>query len=78
MKAILEFQLPEDQFEFLRASKASDLANVVWEMDQYLRKKMKYESEDMSEEVFQTYEAVRNHLSNLMDEHGLQFDSIIQ
>ena len=37
MKAILEFDLPDDSGEFRLASTASDLYNTLWEMDQWLR-----------------------------------------
>lgn len=42
MKAILDFNLPEDQSEFDDAIKGSDWKNLVWNMDQYLRKQVKY------------------------------------
>ena len=38
MKAILEFDLPQDNQEFKLATKASDWWHVCWEMDQWLRK----------------------------------------
>ena len=42
MKAILEFDLPEEDFEFERASKATDLHCLIFDMDQYLQKKYKH------------------------------------
>ena len=44
MKAILEFNLPEDKQEFNLATKASDWWYVCWQMDQYLRKRLKYDN----------------------------------
>ena len=49
MKAILEFNLPEDQPEFNNAIKGGDWKHVCWQMDQYLRKRVKYD-ESLSEE----------------------------
>jgi hypothetical protein len=77
MKAILEFELPEDQHAFQRTTKALDLASVLWDMDQYLRNKMKYECENMSKEVYETHKEIRSHLSNLMEEHDLNFDTLL-
>ena len=46
MKATLTFNLPEDNQEFKLATKASDWWNVCWQMDQWLRKKYKYMSDE--------------------------------
>jgi len=43
MKAILKFTLPEEQYEFLVATKAINLASVINEFDNFLRSKAKYE-----------------------------------
>lgn len=43
MEAILKFILPEEQDQFMITSKAMNLANVIRELDNYLRNKNKYE-----------------------------------
>ena len=68
MKAILEFQLPEDQPEFNTAIKGGDWKHVCWEMDQYLRKRIKYD-ESLSEEQLRVYEGVREELYGFMVEN---------
>ena len=45
MKAILEFNLPEDKEAFEIASKAMDWSLVVWEIEQQLRRKLKYDND---------------------------------
>ena len=50
MKAILEFNLPEDQPEFNNAIKGGDWKHVCWQMDQLLRKHLKYD-DDLSEDA---------------------------
>ena len=55
MKAILEFNLPEDDHEFQMATNGSKFHSVLWEMDQYLRGKIKYAPDDMSDETLQTF-----------------------
>ncbi len=42
MKAILEFNLPEEQAEYRLANEAGDWYSVVWEIDQRLRQHLKY------------------------------------
>ena len=68
MKAILEFNLPEDQPEFNNAIKGGDWKHVCWQMDQYLRKRIKYD-ESLSEEQLRVYEGVREELYGFMNEN---------
>ena len=68
MKAILEFNLPEDKGEFDAASRGMDWALLVWGIDQFIRNKIKYEQD--RDGVLQL---VRNELRHKMEESGLQF-----
>ena len=45
-KAILEFNLPEDNEAHLRALYGSDAFSILWEIDQECRKVLKYEDAD--------------------------------
>ena len=45
MKAILEFNLPEDKEEFDTALKGMDWALLVLDIDQFIRNKIKYEQD---------------------------------
>lgn len=75
MKAILEFQLPEDQLEFDLAVKGSKMHLVLWEMDQWLRAQYKYMPDnEYSEDKYETFEKCREQLRELMFENGLKFD----
>ena len=68
MKAILEFNLPADEEQFNVASKSMDWALLVWDIDQFIRNKIKYEQD--RDGVLQL---VRNELRHKMEESGLQF-----
>ena len=46
MKAILEFDLPEDQEAFTGAAKAHAFFRCLWDMDEYLREQDKYHEND--------------------------------
>ena len=70
MKAILEFNLPEDQPEFNTAIKGSDWKHVCWEMDQLLRKHIKY-NEDLSEDARGILEYVREEFNGFMIENNV-------
>jgi nuclear transport factor 2 (NTF2) superfamily protein len=68
MKAILEFNLPEDKEEFDVASRGMDWALLAWDMDQFIRNKIKYEQN--RDDVLQL---VRDKLNCLMEEKGLKY-----
>ena len=68
MKAELIFNLPEDKEEFDVATKAMDWSLVVWDIDQFIRNKIKYDQD--RDGVLQL---VRNELNFKMEEKGLQF-----
>ena len=70
MEAILKFNLPEDKEEFDTASKAMDWALLVWDIDQFIRNKIKYEQD--RDGVLQL---VRNELNFQMEEKGLKYPS---
>ena len=75
MKAILEFNLPEDHIEFEMATNGSKMHSVLWEMDQWLRAQYKYMPDsEYSEDKYNTFEKCREHLRELMFENGVKFE----
>jgi len=77
MKAILEFNLPEDQQEFTLATKSSNWWNVCWEMDQWLRAQYKYMPDEFySKDRYDTYVEAREKLFELMRENGVSLDDV--
>lgn len=52
MKAILEFNLPEDNYDYKLCNQASYMHTVLWDFDQLLRACVKYEflDEKLTEE----------------------------
>jgi len=71
MKAILEFNLPEDQPEFNTALQGSDWKHVCWQMDQLLRTNTKYAPDDANEEVLVALQKVRDELYRFMIENNV-------
>lgn len=71
MKAVLEFNLPEEQEEFDYATKGALYSIVLFELDQYLRTKTKYESDSLTEGQYEVYESIRNKLRELAEERGV-------
>ena len=74
MKAILEFILPDDKAEFDTATKAMDWAILAWDLDQYMRNRLKYKTEKLdTSSAKEELEIIRNELHILMEDSGLQF-----
>ncbi len=71
MRATLEFNLPDDQIEFEYATNGSKWASLVWELDQHLRNKTKYASDDLPEEAFNALVELREYLHIQLGEQGL-------
>ena len=76
MKAILEFNLPEDDQEFTLATKGLEFWSVLWELDQDLRAKTKYAPDDLPQDKYDAYQEVRDKLYELMSESNITFDMV--
>jgi hypothetical protein len=78
MKAILEFELPDDGIEFAQAVHAHNLSCTLWDFDQELRSAVKYgvwlDGQKAREEDRSAAEKVRERLREIMNDHGLNFE----
>ena len=68
MEAILKYDLPEDKEDFEVASKAMDWSILAWDIDQFIRNKIKYDQD--RDGILQL---VRDRLNFNMEEKGLQY-----
>jgi len=64
MKAILEYDLPEDNQDFTDAINGKNYRSGVWEYDQLLRSEMKYK--ELSDETYQAYKFCREQLRKIL------------
>jgi hypothetical protein len=74
MKAILEFNLPEERGEYNLANHGSDLFCSLWDLDQELRDHIKHNPDNLKEPVIDAYEVLRERLYELMGNHNINFD----
>lgn len=74
MKAILEFNLPEDQSEFEMVNNASKTYSVIWYMDQWLRGQIKHAPDTMSDDTYKTFEECREKLNELLIDTNLDLN----
>lgn len=72
MKAILEFELPENEVDFNLALDGSKWSYVVWQLDQYLRSQIKHPAEGMSDDTYKAFDETRDKLYELLNEEGLK------
>ena len=79
MRAILEFNLPDDQMEFNRASQSLDMACALFDILQ-LRKKMfrKYESYIDTPEWSSVVDFMGDEIANILEEHNINIDKLIE
>lgn len=73
MKAKLIFDLPEENHEWKNAIDGSSMRSTLWEYDQWLRSKIKYE--DLNNEQYEVYQGCRDHLRTLLIENNIDIDS---
>lgn len=71
MKAILEFNLPEDAHEYNLMNKAVDMSVVLHEFDQYLRGRLKYE-DNLNEEAHDALQDARDKLYDMCNDGGIE------
>jgi len=74
MKAILEFNLPEDQDQFETAINGRKMYSILWELDQWLRGNVKYPPDHMSDDEIRAYEKCRKTLYELMLNENISFE----
>lgn len=76
MKAILEFNLPDDEQEYNLANNAMNFWNVLWELDQELRANTKYAPDDMTDDDYDAYQKIRETLHELMRDNNVSLDMV--
>ena len=74
MEAILKFALPDDKTEFEAATKSMDWAILAWDIEQYIRNRLRYQTEKLdTSSANKELELLRNELHELMEDNGLRF-----
>lgn len=69
MKAILEFDLPEENIDFQAAVNGHKYKSAIWDFDQLLRSEMKYK--ELSDETYNAYKWCREELRKILLEDNL-------
>jgi hypothetical protein len=69
MKAVLEFDLPEDNTDFQSAINGHNYKSAIWDFDQLLRSEMKYK--ELSDETYQAYKWCRAEFRKILEQDNL-------
>lgn len=72
MKAILEFNLPEEQAEHYCAIKGADMLNALFDMRLKLRAMLKYE--ELSDEQYEIVQRIQSYLIDSLDDNEINLD----
>ena len=69
MKATIEFDLPEDTEDLDTALAAQRYRSTLWDLEQWLRNKLKYEQ--LTPEQDKAYQECRDQLHELLNENNV-------
>ena len=72
MKAVLKFNLPEDQAEFDFAVQGSKMYSALWDISQELRTLWKYE--ELSEEEWKIVERIRDNFYDILQRNNINLN----
>jgi hypothetical protein len=67
VKAVLEFDLPEEKEEFDIIMAAHNAHGALWDISQFFRDKLKHEN--LEEAEFEIYEKIRNKFCDILEEN---------
>jgi hypothetical protein len=79
MKAILEFELPEDKFEFNTATKGSQYLSALWDIQKGLRDATKYKQleghhSEITGDQADILDKVQNLFYSVLESRGIDLD----
>jgi hypothetical protein len=72
MKAIIEFNLPDDQAEHYCAIKGADMLNVLWELKAELRAMLKYG--ELPDAQYDIVEKIQDFLMSSLDDNDVNLN----
>lgn len=72
MKATLTFTLPEEEHEYTNAVEGAKMRSILWDVDQWLRSKLKYE--ELSDGQYDAFKETRDHLRRLLIQENIDLE----
>ena len=72
MKAILVFKLPSQKHEFDNAMQGAKMRSILWNYNEFLRSKLKYE--DLTDLEFEVYKNCKNELIKMVNAENIDLE----
>jgi len=72
MKAIIEFEFPDDQEQYQMANDASKMYLALWDIKQLLRSKLKYNPDGLNDEQLTQWEIMQDEFFEILDNNDLK------
>jgi len=73
MKAILEFDLPDDNYDFERAIEGERWQWFAYHLNEYMKKEMKW-NDNLTDEQYAIIEAIQKRFFEILEEQRLSLD----
>ena len=74
MKAIIEFELPEDRDEYDMANNAGKMYMALWDIKQLFRSTLKYNPTGLNVDQLEQWEAMRGEFFEILDNNDLKLN----
>ena len=65
MKVTIEFNLPDDEYEYRNSVKANEMYNALWDIKQQLRSALKYG--ELKESEYETIESMQDKFFEILN-----------
>ena len=75
MKAIIEFNLPEDEIAHYQSINGKNAFYSLWDLDQHLGYEIKY-NDALTEEQINIYSSIREKLYYIISKHNISLDGL--
>jgi len=73
-KATLTFDLPEEDSIYQMTINAGKYYSALFEIDQFLRSKIKYAEDNVTDEQIDTFQLVRDELWSILNSSNINLD----
>jgi hypothetical protein len=69
MKVIIEFNLPEDEYEYRNSVKSNEMYNALWDIKKELRNALKYG--ELNDSEYKAVESMQNRFFDILNEYEI-------
>ncbi len=76
MKVIFEFNLPEDKDNHTLVVNAQNMYSVIWDMDQLMRSHVKYNNDNLTDDVVDAIDKLREDFWELMSDYNINLNMV--